>query len=96
MPIGLAGSPEPSNSTYFRGDVPMAIELTDDGTMDTVLRCSECGEEFRFNYSSGPEEANAETETSDADAEAHYDEWVASCIEEMEAEHECSTDDKAE
>ncbi len=28
----------------------MAIELTDDGTLDTVLRCSECGEEMRYNY----------------------------------------------
>lgn len=27
----------------------MAIELTDDGTMDTVLRCSECGEEMRYS-----------------------------------------------
>jgi hypothetical protein len=26
------------------------ITLTDDGTMDTVLRCSECGEEFRFMF----------------------------------------------
>ena len=27
----------------------MAIHLTDDGTLDTVLRCSECGEEMRYN-----------------------------------------------
>jgi hypothetical protein len=68
----------------------MAIELTDDGTMDTVLRCSECGEEFRFNYAnSGADEANAETELSDADHEAHYDEWVQSCIEDAEADHAC-------
>ena len=26
------------------------IELTDDGTLDTVLRCSECVEEFRFQF----------------------------------------------
>lgn len=28
----------------------MAIELTDDGTLDTVLRCSDCGEEMRYTY----------------------------------------------
>ena len=38
----------------------MAIELTDDGTLDTVLRCSDCGEEMRYNYDAGfeqPEDA---------------------------------------
>ncbi len=28
----------------------MAIDLTDDGTMDTLLLCSACGEVFRFHY----------------------------------------------
>ena len=27
----------------------MSIHLTDDGTLDTVLRCDECGEEFRYD-----------------------------------------------
>jgi len=52
------------------------VRLTDDGTMDTVLRCDECGEEFRFNY---------EWSASDST----YEEWVTSCIEEIEQEHEC-------
>ncbi len=26
------------------------IVLSDDGTLDTVLRCTECGEVFRYNY----------------------------------------------
>jgi hypothetical protein len=41
----------------------MAIELTDDGTMDTVLRCSDCGEEMRYNYDpEGTDERAAELE----------------------------------
>ncbi len=38
----------------------MSIELTDDGTMDTVLRCSDCGEEMRYNYDNGPEDVRVE------------------------------------
>lgn len=30
----------------------MAIRLGDDGTMDTVLVCDECGHEARYNYDS--------------------------------------------
>lgn len=31
------------------------IRLSDDGTMDTVLVCDECGQEMRYNYDpSGP------------------------------------------
>lgn len=26
------------------------FDLTDDGTMDTVVACSECGVELRYNY----------------------------------------------
>lgn len=38
----------------------MSIELTDDGTMDTVLRCTDCGEEMRYNYDNGPEDVRVE------------------------------------
>ena len=66
------------------------IYLTDDGTMDTVLACDQCAAEFRFNYAeSGVDEINAETEYSDTDAESHYQEFVQSCIDEIENEHEC-------
>lgn len=73
----------------------MAIELSDDGTMDTVLRCSECGEEFRFNYDGAYEDGNLEpseartAQEEEAAREEAYDAWVDSCIEEVEAEHEC-------
>lgn len=69
----------------------MAIILTDDGTLDTVLRCSKCGEEFRFNYSE-TDEIVAETETCQEDQDGHYDQFVDSCIEEIEAEHECGAE----
>jgi len=36
----------------------MAIQLTDDGTMDTVLKCSKCGEEMRYNFD-GAEDTDA-------------------------------------
>lgn len=65
------------------------IHLADDGTMDTVIRCSECGEEFRFNYDPSFED---EPETED-EAQDRYDAFVDECIEEIEAEHECSADE---
>lgn len=86
----------------------MAITLTDDGTMDTVLRCDECGEEFRFNWDGAPsDDDNADELAALKDAnptfsenalrevldEMLYDEWVDSCIAEIEAEHECHSED---
>ena len=66
----------------------MSIYLGDDGTMDTVLCCDLCGEEFRFNY------AAYDDDTLDAAAdEARYDAFVDDCIAEIEAEHECEDDE---
>ena len=62
----------------------MAIELTDDGTLDTVLRCSACGEELRYNYDG---QADHEHERDDGKA---YDRFVDWAIEDAESEHECS------
>ena len=62
----------------------MTIHLTDDGTMDTVLRCSACGEEFRFNY-----QDSAEPDTRKMDPEDAYDDFVQECIDEIADEHEC-------
>lgn len=70
----------------------MAIVLSDDGTMDTVLRCTECGEEFRFNFDPGPYDdgdACAHGLQADAGCEDCYNEWIDSCIEDAEADHEC-------
>ena len=61
------------------------IELTDDGTLDTVLRCTKCGEEFRYNFDP------AMPDTIDDIAE-DYDAFVEWAIEDAESEHECPED----
>lgn len=38
----------------------MAFELIDDGTLNTVVRCSECGKEYRYNYQDSCDEFVAE------------------------------------
>ena len=71
----------------------MAIELTDDGTLDTVLRCSACGEELRYNYDGGRllcEGTPGEAETQS------YDDFVNWAIEDVESEHKCSKTEDGE
>lgn len=65
----------------------MAIKLTDDGTLDTVLRCSECGEEFRYSYANSdwPDPGTEDAPT----LEAAYDAFVEWAIEDATNEHEC-------
>lgn len=71
----------------------MTIHLIDDGTMDTVLRCSECGEEIRGMYDPcGPSYETGEPIT-DATAQDDYDAWVDDFIAETVAEHVCQSDD---
>ncbi len=62
----------------------MAIVLRDDGTLNTVLYCTECGEEERFNFS--PESCE-ECEKTDAEECTHYDDFVDWCIEQMTEKH---------
>ena len=64
----------------------MTMQLTDDGTLDTVIRCSECGEEFRFNF------ANSGDDESPEGPEA-YDSFVEDCCEDAAEEHECAPSD---
>ncbi len=52
------------------------ISLTDDGTLDTVLRCDTCAEEFRFNF----------------DSSGDYDAWVEECVAEVSDEHTCEVE----
>ena len=59
------------------------IVLVDDGTLDTVLRCVECNEEFRFNFQSAHEGIEGEL------PERAYDDWVKQMIRETRHEHEC-------
>lgn len=71
----------------------MAFELTDDGTMDTVVRCADCGAEMRYNYQTGADDPTDTAEASDADADAMrlYDAFVDECIADAESEHTCPT-----
>jgi hypothetical protein len=56
----------------------VSIYLTDDGTLDTVLRCDECGEEIRY---SSPYDANEPF---------NRDEWIDEIIADEELEHVCN------
>ena len=60
----------------------MAGYLTDDGTMDTVIRCSECGREQRYTFDP------AMPDTID-DVQEDYESFVDWCIEDFEDTHEC-------
>lgn len=68
----------------------MAILLTDDGTLDTVAYCDECGEQFRGNY----EPAIDVLDTDAAGAQRDYDDWVTAFIQDIEEEHgQCCFDE---
>ena len=72
------------------------IELTDDGTMDTVLRCSICAEEFRFNQDCLEDidrDDNLRFISEEQACEAIRDEWIEDCIAEIENEHVCEGKD---
>jgi hypothetical protein len=71
----------------------MAIELTDDGTMDTVLRCSECGEEMRYNYDGSLDNAtDGDYYGANLEVTDDYGDFVAWAIEDATAEHACASD----
>lgn len=59
----------------------MAMHLGDDGTLDTVVRCSECGAEYRFNYASAEQ---GDTNPPNGNA---YDSFVMWAIEEATETH---------
>ena len=59
--------------------------LGDDGTLDTVIYCAECGAETRFNY-------DPAISAEDANDVGDYDAFVGECLEEFESEHDCGED----
>ena len=69
----------------------MPILLGDDGTLDTVLYCSWCGREYRFTYD--PIDRDELTDDMDATDEQRYDEFVAECLQEVEEEHTCGSEE---
>lgn len=82
----------------------MAIVLSDDGTLDTVLECNKCGKEFRFNYDPGPDELERDNDgfykvdgrrfpTEEGANIYRYNQWVDEIIKETADEHVCEEDD---
>jgi hypothetical protein len=87
----------------------MKFRLGDEGTLDTVIVCGECGAELRYNYDDGPrdeqddEDRRAELRISHPIAseqaielllgEQLYDEFVAWAIEDAEDSHICGEDE---
>lgn len=78
------------------------IELTDDGTLDTVLRCSRCGKEMRYNYDPSEDEIAERIEhnrrqgqifsRTNAEDDAH-DAFVEWAIEDATDNHDCGQED---
>lgn len=57
----------------------MTFSLTDDGTLDTVLRCADCGQELRYNF--------------DGESGQTYDDFVEWALTDADEDHECEEDD---
>ena len=53
----------------------MPIELRDDGTLDTVYECTECGQEIRYTF--------------DGTSGQTYDEFLEWSAQDAADEHEC-------
>ena len=60
-----------------------AIQLVDDGTLDTVLRCSGCGGERRYNFE------GSEAPETELDMQEEYDQFVEDMSIEFATSHEC-------
>lgn len=60
----------------------MTFSLTDDGALDTVVKCDTCGEEKHFNY-------DGTTEASTEEIEACYQAWVEGLCTGAAATHLC-------
>jgi hypothetical protein len=63
----------------------MAIQLSDDGTLDTVLCCSDCGEEMRYN---------CDWFVDEDESENGYDEFIAWAIEDAANDHVCEQENQ--
>lgn len=69
----------------------MSFTLQDDGTLDTIISCDDCGAEMRFTFAASDWEL-APGETND-DA---YTAFVEECISDCESDHECEPQDDSE
>jgi hypothetical protein len=57
----------------------MPIKLGDDGSLDTVLVCDECGAEMRYNYDDTDHSGNPDA----------YEEFVDWAIADASDQHSC-------
>jgi len=67
----------------------MAARLGDDGTFDTVIYCSECGQEQRYNYDSSDPPEDWDCFKVDGEQPDTYAAWVDWCLEDFEGDHVC-------
>ena len=67
------GESDDSSHQALKVDKIDRFSLADDGTLDTVIKDNETGEEHRFNY-------------QNTDYDGTYDDFVAWCIEQLESE----------
>lgn len=58
------------------------MQLSDDGTLDTVIRCSECGAELRYNFDPSDCDGNPSGGT--------YEDFVETAIDDATEEHNCN------
>lgn len=65
----------------------MAIVLGDDGTLDTVIVCTKCGREFRFNFDPDMHNDDPDNHTCTDGSCDCYDKFVERCIEDVKSEH---------
>lgn len=64
------------------------MDLVDDGTLDTVFKCGDCGGEERYNFL---EDYAGEEESDDEREYKHFLEWALSDAEEQ---HECQNEEE--
>jgi transcription elongation factor Elf1 len=64
-------------------DIRQRMRLGDDGSLDTVIVCSDCGWEMRYHYDPSTEE---DEDTTDEEAYSDFVDW---CLDDAEGEHEC-------
>ncbi len=62
----------------------MAMLLGDDGTLDTVIVCSECGAEMRYSH-----DGDFDGDSDDRTDEQRHADFVAWAKEDSAEQHEC-------
>lgn len=70
----------------------MAFRLGDDGTLDTVIVCTDCSAEMRFN---ADDTMHSDDCVNMAGTCGCYDTFIEWCIEQCESDHECKGTDDA-